>query len=84
VGYSDRRRQDDHQRGIVDERFNMRGGGARDPKAGRKSEHDLAVIIRSLAASLLGRWPRTQAMLLRFADMWEDLSSVQEAAAVYE
>jgi len=71
------------ERGIVDERFNMRGGGPRDPKAGGKPEHDLAVEIRSSAASL-GRWPRTQAMLLRLADMWKEVALAHDLWARQE
>jgi hypothetical protein len=59
--------------GIVTERFNMRGGGARDPKAGGRPEHDLAAQIRD-TSSRLERWHRTQAMLLNLARMWEQVA----------
>jgi hypothetical protein len=59
--------------GIVTERFNLRGGGARDPKAGGRPEHELAAQIRD-AAHRLETWPRTQAMLLNLARMWEEVA----------
>jgi hypothetical protein len=61
------------ERGVATERFNMRGGGAWDAKAGGKPEHDLAAKIRD-TSSRLERWPRTQAMLLNLARMWEDVA----------
>jgi hypothetical protein len=61
------------ERGVVIERFNMRGGEARDPKAGGRPEHDLAAEIRQ-ACSRLETWPRTRAMLLNLARMWEEVA----------
>jgi len=68
------------ERGVVIERFNMRGGGARDPKAGGKPEHELATQIRD-TCSRLERWPRTQAMLLNLARMWEEVAEAGDLRA---
>lgn len=68
------------ERGIVSERFNMRGGGARDPKAGGKPEHDLATEIRD-GCRHFERWPRTQAMLLNLARMWEEVAEAGDLRA---
>jgi hypothetical protein len=65
------------ERGISIERFNMRGGGARDFKAGGKPEHDLAAEMRSIS-SRLERWPRTKAILIELANMWEDVAKEQD------
>ncbi|MGD0955951.1 MAG: hypothetical protein ABR953_03880 [Candidatus Acidiferrales bacterium] len=68
------------EQAVVIERFNMRGGGARDPKAGGKPEHDLATEIRQ-ACRHLERWPRTQAMLLNLARMWEEVAEAGDLRA---
>jgi len=74
---------DEIERGISIERFNMRGGGARDPKAGGKPEHDLAAEIRT-KRSQLQKWPRTQAVLLALAQMWEEMAQREDLRARQE
>jgi hypothetical protein len=66
--------------GVINERFNMRGGGFRDPKVGGKPEHELAAQIRD-ASSRLERWPRTQGMLLNLARMWEEVAEAGDLRA---
>ena len=61
------------EQGVVMERFNTRGGGARDPKPGGRPEHDLAAEIRH-ACSRLETWSRTRAMLLNLARIWEKVA----------
>ena len=71
------------EQGINVERFNLRRGGARDPRAGGKPEHDLAAELRSDAVRL-DRWPRTQAMLRDLANMWEDVARAGDLRAKQE
>jgi len=73
-------RADEIEQGIAIERFNMRGGGARDPKAGGRPEHELAAEIRA-ASRRLDSWPRTQAMLLRLSRMWEEIAEAGDLRA---
>ena len=65
-------RSEEIERGMAIERFNMRGGGARDPKAGGRPEHELAAEIRA-ASKRLDAWPRTQAVLLNLSRMWDEI-----------
>jgi hypothetical protein len=68
------------EHGIAIERFNMRGGGARDPKAGGAPEHQLAEEIRE-ASRRLDEWPRAQAVLQDLARMWEEMAKVGDLRA---
>ena len=66
-------RAEEIERGMAIERFNMRGGGARDPKAGGRPEHELAAEINA-ASRRLDAWPRIQAVLLNLSRMWEEIA----------
>jgi hypothetical protein len=68
------------EHGTAIERFNMRGGGARDPKAGGEPEHQLAAEIRE-AGKRLDEWPRAQALLQDLARMWEEMAKVGDLRA---
>jgi hypothetical protein len=68
------------EHGMATEKFNMRGGGARDPKAGGAPEHHLAAEIRE-ASKLLVEWPRAQAVLEDLARMWEQMAKALDLRA---
>jgi hypothetical protein len=68
------------ERGMAIERFNMRGGGARDPKAGGAPERELASELRAVSKQLEA-WPRTQAMLQELAQMWEETADAGDLRA---
>jgi len=68
------------EHGMAIERFNMRRGGARDPRAGGTPERELATEIH-VESKRLDAWPRTQAMLQELARMWEEMADVVDLRA---
>lgn len=58
------------ERGILIERFNMRGPQWKDPYGGGSAERKLAAESREWAAACAA-WPRTAAMLAAIAEDWE-------------
>lgn len=61
---------DDLEKGIVVERFNMRGVYSKALGEGGQQEHALAKQAREWAAAMPDH-PRTSAMLMRISDSWE-------------
>jgi hypothetical protein len=66
----ERARSDEMERGVMIERFNMRGPHWRDPYGGGDEERDFAAQYRGYADKM-ARWPRTQETLKVIAKNWE-------------
>lgn len=66
----ERASNDDLERGLQIERFNMRGVTIRGMFDGGDQERKLAADYRTWAG-IVAKWPRTSAMLVRIAESWE-------------
>jgi hypothetical protein len=63
---------DDVESGIRSEHFNKRGAHWRGLTQGGAQERDLAEQARAWAAVVGPRWPRTERLLRRISDMWDN------------
>jgi hypothetical protein len=69
-GQLERVRSEELERGLMIEKFNMRGVHFRDPNGGGSEERTFAAQYRDYADKT-ARWPRTQGMLRKIANNWE-------------
>lgn len=68
------------ERGIIIERFNMRGVYSKSPYDGGAAERALAAEARGWADTCAA-WPRTAAMLARIAEDWERYAEQEDVRA---
>jgi hypothetical protein len=68
------------ERGIQIERFNMRGVYSKDPYDGGGAERTLALQARQWA-DVATAWPRTAGMLVRIADDWDHQAAREDIEA---
>jgi hypothetical protein len=76
----DRLLSENVERGLMVERFNMRGAHFRPVFDGGSLERDLAAGYRR-DASIAAEWPRTAALLTRIAESWDQQAAHEDTSA---
>ena len=74
-------RNDDIETGIRLEQYNARGVTSRAPLEGGTQERSLAEVWRAWSNTVGARWPRTQSLLLRITEMWEQEAAREDVGA---